>query len=78
LLLACSECLELLSHEALQSNYCACLSGAGDEADFMYSTFADVKMLQFNSCGVLPNIIRMTLSDVCQKAKTIVILAVSL
>jgi hypothetical protein len=49
LLLACSECHELLNHEASQSNYCACLSAAGDEAEFMYSGFADVKMLQFNS-----------------------------
>jgi hypothetical protein len=27
----------------------ACLSAAGDEAEFLYSAFADVKMLQFNS-----------------------------
>jgi hypothetical protein len=27
----------------------ACLSAAGDKADFLYSAFADVKMLQFNS-----------------------------
>jgi hypothetical protein len=49
LLLACSECHELFNHEASQGNYCACLSAAGEEAEFMYSAFADVQMLQFNS-----------------------------
>jgi hypothetical protein len=49
LLLARSECHELFNHEASQSNYCACLSAAGDEAEFMYPAFADIKMLQFNS-----------------------------
>jgi hypothetical protein len=49
LLLACSECHELFNHEASQSNYGACLSAAGDKAEFLYSAFADVKMLQFNS-----------------------------
>jgi hypothetical protein len=49
LLLACSECHELLNHEASQSNYGACLSAAGNRAEFMYSAFANVKMLQFNS-----------------------------
>jgi hypothetical protein len=78
LVLPCSECHELLNHEASQSNYCARLSSAGDEAEFMYSAFADVKMLQLNSSQLVPNMIRMTLSDVCQKAKTIVILVVCL
>jgi hypothetical protein len=49
LLLACSECHELFNDEALQSNYGACLSAVGDKAEFLYSAFADVKMLQFNS-----------------------------
>jgi hypothetical protein len=49
LLLACSKCHELFNHEASQSNYCACMSAAGHEAEFMYSAFADAKMLQFNS-----------------------------
>jgi hypothetical protein len=49
LLLACSQCHELFNHEASQSNYGACLSAAGDKAEFLYSAFADVKMLQFNS-----------------------------
>jgi hypothetical protein len=76
LLLACSECHELFNHEASQSNYCACLSAAGNKAVFMRSAFADVKMLQFNSSELAPNSIRMTLSDICQKAKTIVVLVV--
>jgi hypothetical protein len=49
LLLACSECHDLFNHEASQSNSGACLSAAGDEAEFLYSAFADVEMLQFNS-----------------------------
>jgi hypothetical protein len=49
LLCARSECHDLLNHEALQSNYRAGLSALGDEAELMYSTFADVKMPQFNS-----------------------------
>jgi hypothetical protein len=49
LLLACSECLELFNHEASQSNYGACLSAAGDKAEFFISAFADVEMLQFSS-----------------------------
>jgi hypothetical protein len=49
LLLACSECHELFNHEASQSNYGACLSAAGNRAEFMCSAFADVEMLQFNS-----------------------------
>jgi hypothetical protein len=49
LLLACSECHELFNHEALQGKYCACLSAAGDEAEFMYPAVADIKMLRFNS-----------------------------
>jgi hypothetical protein len=49
LLLAWSECHERFNHEASQSNYGACLSAAGDKAEFLYSAFAIVKMLQFNS-----------------------------
>jgi hypothetical protein len=49
LLLACSKCHELFNHEASQSIYGACLSAAGDKAEFLYSEFADVKVLQFNS-----------------------------
>jgi hypothetical protein len=45
LLLACSECHTPFNHEASQSNHCACLSAAGDKAEFMYAAFADVKML---------------------------------
>jgi hypothetical protein len=45
LLLECSEYHELLNHEASQSSYGACLRAAGDEAEFLYSSFADVKML---------------------------------
>jgi hypothetical protein len=48
-LLACIEGHELLKLEASQSNSCACSSAAGNGAEFMYSAFADVKMLQFNS-----------------------------
>jgi hypothetical protein len=76
LLLACSKCHELFNHEASQSNYGACLSAAGDMAEFLYSPFADVEMLQFNSSELVPNIIRMVLSYICQKAKTIVVLVV--
>jgi hypothetical protein len=68
LLLACNKCHELFNHEASQSNYCACMSAAGHEEEFMYSAFADAKMLQFNSSELVPNFIRMKLSDVCQKA----------
>jgi hypothetical protein len=57
LLLAHSECHELLNIEASQSNYCACLSGAGRKAEFMDSAFADLEMLQFNSSQLAPNII---------------------
>jgi hypothetical protein len=42
----------------------------------MYSTCADVKMLQFKSSLLVPNIIRMAFSDICQKAKTLVTLVV--
>jgi hypothetical protein len=50
LILACSECHELINnHEASQSNYGTCLSAAGDKAEFLYSAFVDDKMLQFNS-----------------------------
>jgi hypothetical protein len=76
LLLACSECHELCNHEASHSNYGACLSAAGDKADFMYSAFADVKMIQCNSSYLVPNMIRMVLSHICQKAKTNVVLVV--
>jgi hypothetical protein len=65
---ACSKCHELLNHEAPQSNYCACLSAAGDKAELMYSAFADVKMPQFISFLLVPNMIRIALSDICQKA----------
>jgi hypothetical protein len=68
--------MDFFNHEASQSNYGACLSAAGDKAVFMRSAFADVKMLQFNSSELAPNIIKMTLSDNCQKAKTIVVLVV--
>jgi hypothetical protein len=76
LILACSKCHEVFNHEASQSNHGACWSAAGDRADFLYSAFADVKMLQFNSSKLVPNIIRMTLSCICQKAKTVVVLVV--
>jgi hypothetical protein len=46
--LACRECHELLNDEASQSIFCAGLSAAGDEVEFMYSAFADVKKLQVN------------------------------
>jgi hypothetical protein len=36
LILACSECHELLNYEASQSNYGACLSAAGDKAEFVF------------------------------------------
>jgi hypothetical protein len=69
--LACSECHCLCNHEAPQSNYGACLSAAVDKAYFLYSTVADVKMLQFNSSWLVPNIIRMALPYICKKTKTI-------
>jgi hypothetical protein len=47
--LACSEYHEIFNNDASHSNYCACLSAAGDEAEFVYSAFDDVQMLQFNS-----------------------------
>jgi hypothetical protein len=75
-LLACSEFHELFNHEALQSNYGACLSAGGDKAESLYSAFADVEMLQFNNSYLVPNIIRMTSSDIFQKAKTILVLMV--
>jgi hypothetical protein len=49
LLLACSKCHKQFNYEASQSNYWACLSAAGDEAEFMCFAFFDLKMLQFNS-----------------------------
>jgi hypothetical protein len=49
LLLACSECHELFNQEPSHSNYGACLSAAGDMAEFLYSVFADVKMSQSKS-----------------------------
>jgi hypothetical protein len=49
LLLACSEYHELCNHGASQSNYGACLSAGGDKTEFLFSAFANVKMLQFNS-----------------------------
>jgi hypothetical protein len=49
LLLAGSECHEHFDRDASHSNYCAGLSAAGDESEFVYSAFADVQMLQFNS-----------------------------
>jgi hypothetical protein len=67
--LACSECREPFNYEAL----CACLSAAGDKAEFLYS-----KMLQLNSSELVPNSMRMALSYICQKAKTIVVLVVCL
>jgi hypothetical protein len=76
LLLACRECHEHFNHEASQSSYGACLSAAGDKAELLCSTFSVVKMLQFNSSSLAPNIIRMALSYICQKAKTIVVLVV--
>jgi hypothetical protein len=42
LIFACGECHKLFNHEASQSNYGACLSAAGDKAEFLYSAFADV------------------------------------
>jgi hypothetical protein len=45
LLLVSSECHELLDHVASQRKYCACLSAAGDEAEFMYSALANTEML---------------------------------
>jgi hypothetical protein len=44
--LVSSECHERYNHEGSQSNYCACLSAADSKAEFMYSAFADVKMLK--------------------------------
>jgi hypothetical protein len=41
LLMACSECHERFNRE--QSNYCACLSAAGDTAEFLSSAFANVQ-----------------------------------
>jgi hypothetical protein len=76
LLLACREYHDLVNHEASQNNYGACLSVAGHKAEAMCSAFADVGTLQFNSSQLIPNIIRMTSSDICQKFKTIVLLAV--
>jgi hypothetical protein len=75
-LLACSKCHELFHHEASQSNCGVCLSAAGDKAELLYSAFADVKMLQFNSSLLVPTIIGMAASYICQKAKTIVVLVV--
>jgi hypothetical protein len=49
---------ELFNHEASQSNYCAFLSAAGNQAEFMYSNFAAVEMLQFNSSQLVPIIVR--------------------
>jgi hypothetical protein len=61
LLMACSEYHELFNHDASHSNYCACSSAAGDEAEFVYSAVADVH----NS--TVPNWYQ-TLSGNCQKA----------
>jgi hypothetical protein len=49
LLFAGSTCHEPFDHEAYQRNYGACVSAAVDKAEFLFSAFADVKMLQFNS-----------------------------
>jgi hypothetical protein len=42
----------------------------------MYPAFSDVGMLQTNSSQLIPSIIRLNSSDICQKAKAIVLLAV--
>jgi hypothetical protein len=75
LLLACSECHEILNHEASQSNYCACLSAAGHEAEFMDSAFAYARTQQLLT-GTKNT--RMTFSDVFQKDKTTVFQVVCL
>jgi hypothetical protein len=49
------------NHEASQRNYCACLSAAGNEAEFVYSAFAATKMPQFNRPQLVPNTTSMTL-----------------
>jgi hypothetical protein len=54
----------------------AIMVAAGDKAEFLFSSFADVKMPQFNSSYMVPNIIGMVVSYICQKAKTIMVLVV--
>jgi hypothetical protein len=49
---------------------------AGDKAVLMYSAFANVKMLQFICSELEPSIFRMAIADICQKAKTAVVLEV--
>jgi hypothetical protein len=68
--------MNVVNMRASQSNYGACLSAAGDWAEFLYSAFADAKMLQLNSSELVKNIIRMAFSYICQKAKTILVLVV--
>jgi hypothetical protein len=75
--MASSECHELFGHNPSPNNYCACLSAAGNiGAAFMYSAVPEDKTLQIISSGLVPSIIRMTLSDTCPKVQTIVVLAV--
>jgi hypothetical protein len=74
LLLAYSECHELFNHETLQSIYGVCSSATGNKADFLYSAFADFKMLKFNSSKLILNIVKMALSYIWQKAKAVVVL----
>jgi hypothetical protein len=42
LILACSECHELFYHGASQSKHVTCLSAADNEAELLYSVFANV------------------------------------
>jgi hypothetical protein len=68
--------MNFFNHEDSQSNYGTCLSAAGDKADFLFSAFAAVETLQLNSSQLVPNISRMPLSYIWQKAQTIVVLEI--
>jgi hypothetical protein len=49
LLFACCECHELLNHKASQSNSCAGLSAASDEAEFLCFAFAETTMQELRT-----------------------------
>jgi hypothetical protein len=70
----CSHCA--VNTCSSQNNYGACLSAACDNAEFLYSTFADFNMLQLISVSLVPNIIIMALLCICLAAKTFVVLVV--
>jgi hypothetical protein len=50
--------------EAAQSNCRACVSAAGEMADFMHATCAGVKIPCYNSSSLVSSIVRVMLLDI--------------